>query len=46
MNNKYAVLLGFLNGSIGKILEKCRCGLVVGINFLGQMADELSLGHA
>ena len=39
------VLLGLFNSDIGQLLEKCCGGLVVGLEFLRQMADELRLGQ-
>src|SRR5215831_7522619 len=40
------VFLGLLDRGVGQGLEEGAGGFVVGLKFLGQVADELSLGHA
>src|SRR5258708_1391615 len=43
-HNEHAVLLGFFHSDVGQVLKKSCDSLVGKFSFLGQMADELSLG--
>jgi len=38
--------LGLFDSDVGKVLGNAAAVLVIGLDFLGQMADELCLGHA
>jgi hypothetical protein len=44
-HDEYAVLLGLFDSRVSQVLKKRSNRLVVGLEFLGQMAHELSLGH-
>src|ERR1700730_5009637 len=42
-NNEDAVLLGFFDGGIGELLQKCRRGFIGKLSLLGEMPNQLCL---
>src|SRR6266851_2904961 len=43
---EHAILFCLLDGGVSQVFEKGNNRLVIGIQFLGHMADELGLSHA